>query len=141
VVRAGAEVQIVWSLAYTPPEIVEAVEGGQRRMAADTATDVWALGAIAFELLTKSRIFPPYSMTREDAFEQLLGRELLPWEAGAPGAEAKVKALRGLKKVVLGCLDRDPAKRPTAAGVLATMHELFELSESSVFDTAAQPAI
>lgn len=38
---------------YTAPEVIQALARGRRTMQAAQAADIWALGAIAWELLTK----------------------------------------------------------------------------------------
>ena len=73
-------------MRYAPPEELSALQKGEHSVAADAAADVWALGVIAFELLTRHRVFGS-SVARDTMKAQLLGREALPWEreAGAQG--------------------------------------------------------
>jgi serine/threonine protein kinase len=123
---AGQEAPIACSLAYAAPEVVSALDAGKRSMVVEPALDVWALGVIAFEMLTRQRVFPSFSATREDIMSQLLGKRLLPWEEGAEGRDDKLVMLRGLKRTVLKCLERDPRGRPSAAGVLAAWGHMFD---------------
>jgi serine/threonine protein kinase len=129
------------SLAYSPPEVVHLVQNGDSKMTAEKAVDMWALGVIAFELLTKTRVFPS-STSQDQAMRILCGLEPLPWEEGAEGAEEKLQMLKGLKNPVLKCLARDPEARPTADGVQRLLGDLFEVSAGiSQFEVVAQPAI
>lgn len=130
------------NLAYAPPEVVHLVQDGEQKIVAERSADIWALGVIAFELLTQSRLFDPYLISKEQAMYQLCGFEPLPWEEGAEGAEEKLQMLKGLKTAVLKCLNRDPKARPHASGVQALLSDLFEVSAGlSQFESAAQPAI
>ena len=45
------------SMAYDAPEIVQAKHAGKRMIMADRTVDVWALGIMAFEMLTKTQVF------------------------------------------------------------------------------------
>lgn len=57
--HAGTKAKISYSLGYTAPEVILAVEAGQRNMEASAALDIWAVGVVAFELLTRRRAFAP----------------------------------------------------------------------------------
>ena len=124
--HAGDIVPLSYSPSYTPPEVAKAVEQGEHTIVADPAADMWALGIMAFELLTTQAVFPPMVATRETIWAQLCGREALPWEAGAPQHRAKVRALQGLKKGVLQCLSRSAEHRPAAVQVLSQWRDLFQ---------------
>ena len=54
--HAGTAPQTTGRLMYAPPEDVAAVEQGQVATKATAATDVWALGMLAYEALTLSLI-------------------------------------------------------------------------------------
>ena len=84
-----------------------------------------ALGIIAFELLTGTRVFPPFNNCREEIAETLLGDHLLPWEQESAERDL-LPRLRALKRSVLACLERDPNQRPTSAEVLGKWHSLLE---------------
>jgi len=127
-VHAGDIVPLSYSPSYTPPEVAKAVEQGEHTIVADPAADMWALGIMAFELLTTQAVFPPMVATRETIWAQLCGREALPWEDGAPEQATKVKQLQVLKRAVLECLQREPEDRPAADQVLRHWRSLFEAS-------------
>lgn len=96
---------------WMAPEIIEASQY-------DTAVDIWSLGIVAFELITGS---PPY-------------RKLHPTEAmvkivkfGAPPLPQSVRGIplsMNFHKLVTSCLDKDPARRPTASELL--QNKLFK---------------
>lgn len=46
------------SLDFAAPEVVRALEAGKNQMKVEPSQDVWALGMVAYELLTRSRAFP-----------------------------------------------------------------------------------
>ena len=88
---------------------------------------MWALGVIAFELLTGTMLFA-HGESRGAAIDKLAGRATLPWEAA--GKEAKLAKLRRLKGTVLACLDRDPAKRPTARALVNSWNRFFDATQT-----------
>lgn len=119
---AGTTRGLSYSLQYAAPEILEAVEAGETSMRASAAADIWALGVIAYELLTNSRAFP-VGTTRETITAQVLGDEAAPWEREPRAVGA---ALRGLRRSVLWCLQRDPEERPTSAQLVEGWEHMFD---------------
>jgi serine/threonine protein kinase len=112
------------SLPYAPPESVAALEANQHEIRASTAADVWALGVIAFELLTQSRLFPQF-MPREEIIDKLAGRRPLPWEIPGWHRGKAAKGLLRLKASILQCLDRVALKRPCVSQVASAWNSLF----------------
>ena len=96
----------------------------------DAAVDIWAVGVIAFELLTGERAFPADNICAAEceslAQEAIAGRALLPWEGSSEATEQWLEKLRGLKRTVMRCLDRDPANRPTAAALVSSWDHTFD---------------
>ena len=120
--RAGEPAPLAYSLQYAAPEVIAAADRGEHGVIASAAVDVWALGVIAFELLTSTRAFAP-SGGRIHA--RLLGTLPLAWEDEAVAGPLLAK-LKGLRRSVLQCLARDPAARPTTREVLGAWNGLFE---------------
>lgn len=65
-----------------------------------TATDIWALGAIVYEVITSDAPFEPHGGSA-----QLQGFEISP----LPDAYSKL-----LRKTIMECLAKNPQNRPTA---------------------------
>ena len=57
VARVGAEVPLACTVKYSPPEVVLALDARVGSVVADPAIDAWALGVVAFELLTGRSTF------------------------------------------------------------------------------------
>jgi serine/threonine protein kinase len=119
---AGDEASLSFTLAYAAPEVVAAYKARAHTHVTDPATDVWALGVIAFEMLTGTRAFPLH-MPQEEVAERILGHEPLPWEG--PDAAQQLRKLRVFKPIVLDCLQRDPAQRPPIRTVMQSWMPYF----------------
>lgn len=63
----------------TAPEVEAAREAGAAAVVTDGSADMWALGVLAFELLTQSSAFPP-GVPVGTVRKMVLGRVPLPWE-------------------------------------------------------------
>ena len=57
--RIGDRVSLVFTLTYAAPEVVRAAVAQERQAEAAPAVDAWALGVMAFELLTGAPAFQP----------------------------------------------------------------------------------
>ena len=142
---AGTTAPLPPPLRYAPPEVALPYQAGDRTIHVDAAVDIWAIGVIAFELLTSAAVpgVPLRSLpsaapqltaagpglgdaAAAAAADTLAGRALLPWELGAPGSQQQLKKMRGLKGSVLWCLERDPERRPTAAELCASLGRVRE---------------
>jgi serine/threonine protein kinase len=132
VATAGARASLAYSLAYAPPEVIEELENRTTTVVVSMAVDIWALGVIAFELLTG---LPPFAagLPRAAVKDQIAGREKLRWErVGAPECDDALARLRGLRRSVLRCLHRNPAQRPTCEALLASWNHMFDKMTSTV---------
>lgn len=121
--HAGAKAKLVCTLQYAAPETVAASEVAASGVTADPATDIWALGIVAFELLTGRRVFTVGNTASREFREQLRGAAFLPWEGR--GSRETVRQLRALRHSVLACVHRDPAERPTARELHGMWDSLF----------------
>ncbi len=75
------------------------------------ATDVWALGVILYELLAGHRPYPDVEHTPMTLLLKVTSDEPVP----LPDAFAEIPS--GLRELVLECLEKDPADRPSALAV------------------------
>jgi len=94
---------VLGSPSYMSPELVR----GQK---ADTRSDVFSLGATAYELLSGRRAFPGKGIGQ--IMMAVLGAEPEPLAAVAPDVPAPVAA------IVERCLRKEPAQRYQTAGEL-----------------------
>ena len=124
------------SIGYAAPELIHALEAGERSVVADPSMDMWALGVIAYELLTCTSVFP-YGESKQGAMDQLAGRKQLPWETS--DKDEKLSRLRRLKGTVLQLLHRDPAQRPTAKQVVNSWNHFFDSTTAETME-APPPA-
>jgi hypothetical protein len=104
----GEDDMIAGTPMYLAPETILTAESGSPR------SDLYALGAVAYYLLTGGPIFSGTDVS------QILAKqvgELVPFPSERLG-----RALpEDLEYVVMACLAKDPAERPESAGRLAAM--------------------
>ena len=104
--------------------------GGGNQNHVDSAVDIWAVGVIAFELLTGERAFPTHRTSPQESNsatqEAIAGRVPLPWEGPNKATQQRLEKLRGLRRTVMRCLERDPARRPTAAALTSSWDHTFD---------------
>ena len=86
---------------------------------------MWAVGVIAYELMTGGSAFPMFEWMKGDVHEAALGKRAYPWEHSI-GTFRDLPQLRALKDPVLACLTRDPSKRPTSEQFLSQLNALFD---------------
>ena len=119
-------------MKYAAPEVVHTLEAGSRTIYVAAEVDIWSIGVIAFELLTGELAFPIGDMQMSAPEpenlpqEAIAGRAPLPWEGSSEVTQRRLEKLRGLKRTVMRCLDRDPAKRPTAAALVSSWDHTFD---------------
>ena len=75
------------------------------------AIDLYALGAVAYFLLTARRVFD--GKTAIDLCLQHVTKPPIP-----PSQAANTHVPRALEELVLACLEKQPAQRPASAAVL-----------------------
>jgi serine/threonine protein kinase len=102
----GAAVAIVGTPPYMAPE--QALGEGE---AVGAAADVYALGAILYELLTGRPLFEMASLA--EMLLQTIG------ERPRPPRQLRPEVPPHLEAVCLQCLDKDPGRRPRTAAHLA----------------------
>lgn len=141
VLTAGTTADLMYSLRYAAPVVVHAVEARNRTIVADAAVDIWAVGVIAFELLTGERAFP--SGASESSMQaELCGRSQLPWEGDSGAVTLRLGKLRGMRRTVLKCLDRDPAQRPSSEALLRSWDHAFDnMHTRGATQTAPPPPV
>ncbi len=100
---------ILGTLAYLPPEQVT-----EQRFTA--ASDVYALGAVAYEVLTGLPAFP--GGTPVEVIQQILRGEVVP------PRQLRPEIPEDLERLVLSMLATDPAARPSDAEVVARLTAL-----------------
>ncbi|AVP97962.1 hypothetical protein C7S18_12460 [Ahniella affigens] len=103
--------------AYTPDYAApEQIAGGS----VSTATDLYALGVIAFELMTGKRPFARDELLRASALGEASLAELPSKRLTRDGADSRtVAGVRGdLDTIVLACLQPNPARRYASASAL-----------------------
>eukprot|EP00892_Ulva_mutabilis_P005987 jgi/Ulvmu1/3760/UM175_0007.1 len=135
IIECGANLD-EWARCHNPDEhfvtVFQETESGTVKVSA--AVDIWAIGVIAYELLTGEPLFRAHGLPSESANAQiraaLAGRTRLPWEEEGPMVEAQLQKLRGLRRSVLRCLRRNPDERPEAAALLEVWDHAFDQTQS-----------
>eukprot|EP00892_Ulva_mutabilis_P012610 jgi/Ulvmu1/9721/UM055_0060.1 len=124
VARAGEAARTGFTLLYAAPEVIAVAKADEAMMTADAAVDAWALGVMAFELLTGRPAFNMFFLDPEEVERQLRGDAELPWE-GERLTQDMRRRLGSLKDAVLGMLCREPAARWTCEQFWRALHTVF----------------
>ena len=115
---------LLGTAAYMSPEQA-------RARPVDKRTDIWAFGAVLFEMLTGRRAFAGDDVS--EVLASVLAREP-EWAALPPGLPASVTA------VIKGCLQRDRKQRIRDIGDVAlVLNGAFDPIAASVAATVEQP--
>lgn len=88
-------------------------------MATAAAQDVWALGVVAFEAIAQRQALPSIRDIRACA----AGTEAYPWQL-PPEAQPPAWRESRLRRALAPCLERDPAARPSAAALAASVSSM-----------------
>ncbi|KAL0037531.1 hypothetical protein WJX77_001281 [Trebouxia sp. C0004] len=126
--QAGMHVRSCYQLRYASPEAVQGDLFDVAGAAADPAMDMWALGAIAFEIFTGRGLFSRRNYTDNDVINMLLGFENLPSES-QPAFWHQIRDTAA-QRLVQNLLRRVPDQRSTINEVLA----------SPIFNAFTQPS-
>jgi serine/threonine-protein kinase len=125
------ETTLMGSPVYKSPEQILAAETGNLDEV-DGRSDVWALGAILFELVTGHAPFA--AETTLESIAKIMDRP-------APSLETYVSnAPPGLGALIHRCLEKDRIKRHVAVGVLAIALRDLAAKPSVSVDSAWHPA-
>ncbi len=110
--------QIVGTLHYLAPEVL-------RGRAADTRTDVWALGVLLYELATGDRPFR--GQTKFEVTSAILGQPPRPLPESVPA---------GLRSVIERCLAKEPGERYQRG---SEVHAVLDAIQSGSFTPERTP--
>eukprot|EP00892_Ulva_mutabilis_P012607 jgi/Ulvmu1/9719/UM055_0057.1 len=135
--RTGGPASIAFTLTYAPPEVARLYHEGAPTLTADPATDAWALGVIAFELLTGRPAFDMLSGGMQEVQRQLRGDAELPWEGSRFTPEVR-KQLGAFKTPILAMLTRDPARRSSCRQLAEALQSVF-LTPTTTTTTMTPP--
>lgn len=95
-----------WVVSGTPVYMAPEQARGETHLL-DGRTDIWALGVILYELLTKRKPF--FGRDSQEVFQEICEREPKPLRQLAPQVD------RTLERIVQTCLQKDPAERYSSA--------------------------
>ena len=112
---------VAGTLPYAPPEVVNALHAGEAATV-QPSHDIWSLGALAFECISQTPL--PLAFGDGDAIRACAaGERPYPWEE--PEERQAGEWVRAhARGALLQCLRRDPAARPSAAGLLRALAQI-----------------
>jgi tRNA A-37 threonylcarbamoyl transferase component Bud32 len=126
---ADAGEQLTSTFAVLGTALYMAPEQMRSARAADARSDIWALGAVLYRLLSGAPPFPGESLLDVCAAIQ---RGPAPLAAARPGTPPALEA------AVLHCLRQDPAERPADVAALAAALAPFAPHEGQAAERAAR---
>lgn len=139
---AGKMERLAYTLRYSAPEVIQALEAGSESIKVDSAADIWAIGVLAFEMLTGEDTMGFHDASPHGAEQaqrdMLAGRTRLPWEDTSDRRQSQLsKKLLGLKRTVVRCLERTPSDRPSAEALLRSWGHILHQMQSHETDWGA----
>jgi serine/threonine protein kinase len=119
--RAGIQCPVSCTLAYAPPEAINA-HSAREALTVGPSLDMWAVGVILYECLSGRPAFT-FPGIIEEVFECATAELPYPWERPA---EDLLEGWRKSKARTFfqACLARDPAARLSAKQLLSDMRKL-----------------
>jgi serine/threonine protein kinase len=115
-VRLTAENRVGGTPAYTAPEITL----GEKYY--DHRVDIYAVGCVAYWLLTGQLVFEGDSVMKVLVAH---ATTIPPW----PHTRTSAPIPAELEQIIMECLEKDPARRPASAAVLASRLSAVELAQ------------
>jgi serine/threonine-protein kinase len=108
---------ILGTPAFMAPEMVRGTSS------ADARADIYAVGCVAYWLLTEKLVFE--AETPMDTIMKHASEEPVP-----PSKRTEEEIPAGLERIVMACLEKEPVKRPQSADELYRQLEAVECGEA-----------
>eukprot|EP00210_Caulerpa_lentillifera_P004500 g4294.t1 len=95
---------------YSAPEVYCALISGNEFIVADPAIDIWSLGCIIYEFITRKPLLPQSSFSQEDLRLTSSGEMQFPWEEDSIDFWSEIE-FSDTVELIQSCLHRDPNER------------------------------